>query len=93
MSTPEPASSWSHRKRHLSDSLRPDQESGGKYGTALCHSAGNPVYVYDQQAQDTLADRYSGKPWSKRIADLPACKKCERAAASPTHDAQESTDG
>lgn len=72
---PEPCTTWSYRLRHLSVDLAPRRIGRGRDGHPLC----DDTDAYDQLAADAIVASWSGKR-PKRIADLPACKKCAKKA-------------
>lgn len=76
---PEPCTSWTHKKRHLSVDLL-EVQAGGRTGRALCLSGGVVVNVFDETSINRqLAPYRNGKP-SIVVADLPLCRSCERTA-------------
>lgn len=81
MSTPQPCTSWSLSKQHLSVDLAPDLRKPGNVGKTLCAPGGIPADAYDDVAINAqLADWRKGKP-PIVVADLPECKLCARKAA------------
>lgn len=80
--TPEPCTTSSHRKRHLSRELEPSRRGSapGRYGRTLCGQSGR-----DQERVNY--DLPTG--WLKRVvvADLPPCSLCERSARAAVRDA------
>jgi hypothetical protein len=71
-----PVTTTSVRLRHYADpaDAHTHQPTEGWIGSALCDKQ---IYtdVYDQAALDADRRRW-GSPPPKRIADLPACKRC-----------------
>lgn len=80
MSTPEPCTSWSHNRRHLSVDLDGGGERG-REGLALCRPGGVGVNVFDETSINRQLAPYRGSKPAIVVDDLPACKVCEKAAA------------
>lgn len=74
MTTSEPCTTHSKRKRHYSTSLAADPHVPGRSGWTLCRHHGDD----EERANHWLAR------WSDRritVANLPECKQCAKAAA------------
>ena len=67
-----------NRLRHRSVDVVPYRH-GGMFGSLLCDRS---LRGYDQEARDADARAFGVEPPAKRIADLPACKRCLKAVAS-----------
>lgn len=78
--TPEPCTSWSHNRRHLSVDLS-DEWAGGRVGTALCRPGGVVVNVFDEASINRQLAPYRRNKPPVAVADLPECRTCARAAA------------
>jgi hypothetical protein len=86
MTTPEllDVTGESRRKRHLAlaEKARTYERSGNVRATTLCSED-----CCDQVTMDRRTERYGMKPVV--IADLPLCKKCEKAAGRLVQDVPE----
>ncbi len=80
MNRPEPCTSWSHNRCHQSINLTATS-LGGREGTALCKPGGVVVTVFDEASINRQLAPYRKNKPPIVVADLPACRVCERAAA------------
>lgn len=88
VSKPEPCTSWSLAKQHLSVDLEP-HPTGGCRGRTLCKPGGVPAVAYDHEAINAaLAGR--GEP-PMVVADLPLCKLCANKAGRLADNPNEET--
>lgn len=77
---PEPCTSWTTKKRHLSVDLAGNPVRG-REGKALCRVGGVGVDVFDEVSINRQLGPYrTGKP-PIVVADLPECLACVRAKA------------
>ncbi len=88
MTAPEPCTTESRRRRHYSTDLHPGRHAPrrpGRSGRTLCGLGGRdeeranaPYRVFNEETYV-----YDLVPRTKqvRVADLPACRLCEKAAA------------
>jgi hypothetical protein len=78
--TPEPCTDRDGRLRHLSVNLYDDPgEYGGRIGRTLCSTESAYVGASDQSAVDVAYDHFLSD-MHVRVADLPPCERCSRAA-------------
>jgi hypothetical protein len=67
-------------RRHLSVGLYDDPcDDGGRIGFTLCSTESNRVSASDQGAIDAAYDLHLSDMYV-RVADLPPCEECQRAA-------------
>lgn len=78
--TPEPCTDRTGTWQHLSADLYDDPSGdGGRIGLTLCSTPADPVGASDQAAVDVAYEMYLSD-MLVRVADLPPCEACRRAA-------------
>lgn len=77
MSKPEPCTTWSYNRQHLSADLH---HAGGRLPGREGHPLCGVAQVYDQERMDWWRTHYGPKGITSPIPDLPLCRRCAKKA-------------